>query len=105
MLEKWKSCNGKGKSFGALMTDLSKAFEGPSHELINTKLHAYGFDRQALELMNSYLSERKHRTKLSGHYSSWKEILSRVSQGSILGPLLFNIFLCDLFVHLRHRFY
>ena len=45
MLEKWKSCNDKGKSFGALMTDLSKAFDCLSHELIVTKLHAYGFDK------------------------------------------------------------
>ena len=45
MLEKRKSCDYKGKSFGALMTDLSKAFDCLSHELIITKLHAYGFDK------------------------------------------------------------
>ena len=59
MLEKRKSCNDKGKSFRALMVDLSKAFDCLSHELITTKLHAYGFNQQALKFMNSYLSERK----------------------------------------------
>ena len=57
----------KGKSFGALMTDLSKVFDCLSYELIITKLHAYGFDQQALESMNIYLSERKRRTKLRVH--------------------------------------
>ena len=72
MLEKWKSCNDKGKSFGALMVDLSKASECLSHDLIITKLHANGFDKQALKLMNSYLLEKKQRTKLGVHYSFWK---------------------------------
>ena len=51
--------------------------------------------------MNSYTSERQQRTKLDVHYSSWKEILFGVPDRSILGVLLFNIFLCDLFVHLK----
>ena len=63
-LKKWKSCNENGKSFAALMADLSKAFSYLSHDLIITKLHAYGFNKQALELMNSYLSEGKQITKL-----------------------------------------
>ena len=97
MLEKWKSSVDKGSSFGALLTDLSKAFDCLSHKLLIAKLHAYGFSLNALRLVHSYLTNRKQRTKINNKYSSREEILFGVPQGSILGPLLFNIFLCDLF--------
>ena len=92
MLEKWKSSADKGSSFGELLTDLSKAFACLSHKLLIANLHAYGFDFNALRLVHSYLRNRKQRTKINTKYSSWEEILLRVSQGSVLGPLLFNIF-------------
>ena len=62
------------------------------------KLNAYGFDMSALRFVHSYLKNRTQRTKINSEYSSWEEILFGVPQGSILGLLLFNIFLCDLFL-------
>ena len=97
MLEKWKTAVDNKKTFGALLTDLSKAFHCLSHDLLLAKLNAYGFSLPALRLMQSYLSKRKQRTKINSEFSSWEEILFGVPQGSILGPLLFNIFLCDFF--------
>ena len=82
--------------FGALLTDLSKAFDCLSHDLLIAKLNAYGFSIAALRLVQNYLSNRKQRTKINSDFSSWEKILFGVPQGCILGPLLFKIFLCDL---------
>ena len=97
MLEKWKSSVDKGSSFGALLTDLSKAFDCLSHKLLIAKLHAYGFSLNALRLVHSYLTNRKQRTKINNKYSSREEILFGVPQGSILERLLFDIFRFDVF--------
>ena len=87
MIEKWKKSVDNGGSFGALMTDLSKAFDCLSHELLIAKLDAYGFDNKSLKLIYNYLSNRKQRVKINESFSSWEEILYGVPQSSILGPL------------------
>ena len=85
------------KGWGAILMDLSKAFDTFNHELLIAKLNAYGFSHDSLLLLYSYLANRWQRTKINNTYSSWSEILLGVPQGSISGPLLFNIYLNDLF--------
>ena len=87
-----------GNVFGALLTNLSRAFDCLPHDLIIAKLNSYGFNLTALNLIQNYLTKRKQRTETNHLYSSWKDILFGVPQGSILGRSLFNICLSDLFL-------
>ena len=97
LLEKRKRSLDRGKVFGVLLTDLSKAFDYLNHDLLIAKLNAYGFSLPAMRLIHDYLLNRKQRTGKNNSYSTWIEIVFGVPQGSILGPLLFDIFLADLF--------
>ena len=71
--------------------DLSKAFDTINHSLLLAKLVAYGVSRVFLKLMQNCLCNRKQRISINGSFSNWTEVITWVPQGSILGPLLFNM--------------
>ena len=72
-------------------------------DLIIAKLHAYGFDENALVLVYSYLKQRKQSVRINNVYSSFQEIVSGVRQGSVLGPILFNFYINDLFPFIKKQ--
>ena len=99
MIESWKRALDQNKYVGAVLTDLSKAFDCLNHQLLIAKLEAYGFGKQALNFIYNYLYNRNQRTKVKSKYSTWREIRSGVPQGAILG---LNIFLNDIFLFVEN---
>ena len=78
--------------------DLSKAYDCLPHDLMVTKLEAYGLTEKSLQLISDYLSYRKQRAKIGSAYSDWTNAIRGVPQSSIFGTLLFNIFINDIFL-------
>ena len=73
--------------------DLSKAFDTLNYDLLTTKLEAYGFSENSLNYIQCYLRNRLQRANVNNNFSLWKDPFAGVPQGSILGPLIFNIYI------------
>ena len=96
LTEQFKKKLENHKVISLVSMDLSKAFDTLPHDLIVKKLEDYGGDSRVVNLVANYLSDRQQHVRLSGQHSSMKTITRGVPQGSILGPILLNIFMNDL---------
>ena len=86
----------EGRSFDVVYMDFAKAFDKVCHRRLLVKLEECGIIGEALRWLEDWLSERRQRVRVGGEYSTWEDVISSVLQGSVLGGLLFNIFVDDV---------
>ena len=92
LILRWQSSLDNKGCGSAVLMDLSKVFDTLIHDLLINKLHAYGFDINALKTLHSYLPRRWQRTKVNSIFRTWLDLLQGVPQGFVLRLIVFNIY-------------
>ena len=96
LLDKWTECLEHGGQINVVYTDFEKAFDKVPHSQLIYKLKHYNVPYDIIEWIKSFLCYRQQRVRINGKYSKWMKVLSGIPQGTILGPLLFIIYINDL---------